>query len=61
VISFIIGGISFLSGIAFAVYYAYLQWFVHPEYTQPMMFWNYWHIDLAVLACFVVTAICWRD
>jgi hypothetical protein len=32
----------------------YQQWFVHPEYTKPQMFWAYWPV---ILSMFPVAAL----
>ena len=33
--------------IGLGLYLQYLQWFVHPEYTTPMMFWAYWQVSVS--------------
>lgn len=45
--------VSFVTLFVLVLYYEYLQWFVHPEYTRPEMFWAYWHI-LALSAPFAI-------
>ena len=40
-----------------AGYTAYLNFWVHPEYTRPQMFWAYWPIYLVVFGALVAAVL----
>ena len=49
-----LGVVTFFCGLLVSMHLGYLQWFVHPEYTQPMFFWAYWsEICGAIALCAV--------
>jgi hypothetical protein len=54
------GLVALLGAISLLCYMGYVQWFVHPEYTQPQMFWAYWREFVSMAALYVVAVYCFE-
>lgn len=60
-VAFVLGCICLLNVLAMCGYFAYLSWFVHPEYTDRMMALTYWREELVTLALVIGAAVCFEQ